>query len=66
MLSRIFALTLALLTAITTPAHATTIAVEDINLNFGNGYEEKGLLGVNIFKFWGISQYASGIDDVRV
>jgi hypothetical protein len=57
MLTRIFALTLALLTTVTIPAYATTIAVEDINLNFGNGYEEKGLLGVNIFKFWGISQY---------
>jgi hypothetical protein len=55
MLTRILALTLALLT-LTAPANATTIAVEDINLDFGNGYKEIGTLGVHSSKFTFITQ----------
>ena len=51
MLTRIFALTLALL-SVTTPARAAVLAIDDLNLNFGNGYTvvgEQGLLTNGFF-----------------
>jgi hypothetical protein len=42
MLTRIFAAALFALLVTTAPAHAGAVAVEDINLNFGNGYTADG------------------------
>jgi hypothetical protein len=44
MLTRIFALTLALL-SVTTSARAAVLAIDDINLSFGNGYTISGETG---------------------
>jgi hypothetical protein len=40
----------ALLT-VAAPAHAYTIAIESLDLNFGNGYQETGNLGISVSKF---------------
>src|SRR5438105_3400201 len=45
-MKRTFAAALFALLAVTAPAHAAVLAIEDLRLNFGDGYAEDGSVGI--------------------